>query len=81
MSVERAYNELLKGRKAKKVIVAVIDAGIDINHEDIKDVIWVNKDEIPDNNIDDDGNGFIDDINGWNFLGESYNETLSLIHI
>ncbi len=48
MSVERAYNELLKGRKAKKVIVAVIDAGIDINHEDIKDVVWVNKDEIPD---------------------------------
>ena len=81
MSVERAYNELLKNRKAKKVIVAVIDAGIDINHEDIKDVIWVNKDEIPDNNIDDDGNGFIDDINGWNFLGESYNETLEMTRL
>ena len=81
MSVERAYNELLKNRKAKKVIVAVIDAGIDINHEDIKDVIWVNKDEIPDNNIDDDGNGFIDDVNGWNFLGESYNETLEMTRL
>ena len=81
MSVERAYNELLKGRKANKVIVAVIDAGIDINHEDIKDVIWVNKDEIPNNNIDDDGNGFIDDTNGWNFLGESYNETLEMTRL
>ena len=80
-SVERAYNELLKGRKANKVIVAVIDAGIDINHEDIKDVIWVNKDEIPNNNVDDDGNGFIDDINGWNFLGESYNETLEMTRL
>ena len=72
---------MLKNRKAKKVIVAVIDAGIDINHEDIKDVIWVNKDEIPDNNIDDDGNGFIDDVNGWNFLGESYNETLEMTRL
>ena len=81
MSVERAYSELLKGRKANKVIVAVIDAGIDINHEDIKDVIWVNKDEIPNNNIDDDGNGFIDDTNGWNFLGESYNETLEMTRL
>ena len=72
---------MLKGKKAKKVNVWVIDAGIGINHEDIKDVIWVNKDEIPNNNVDDDGNGFIDDINGWNFLGESYNETLEMTRL
>ena len=54
MSVERAYNELIKDIKPKKVIVAVIDAGIDIYHEDLKDVIWLNKGEIPNNKIDDD---------------------------
>ena len=43
--------------------------------------VYVNKNEIPDNNIDDDGNGFIDDINGWNFLGESYNETLEMTRL
>ena len=46
MSVERAYSELLNGKIGKKVVVAVIDAGIDINHEDIKDLIWINDDEI-----------------------------------
>ena len=51
-------------------MVAVIDAGIDINHEDLNEVIWVNKGEVPDNGIDDDKNGYIDDVNG-----------LSLIHI
>ena len=81
MSVERAHSELLKGLKAKKVIVAVIDAGIDIDHEDLNEVIWVNKDEIPNNGIDDDKNGYIDDVHGWNFLGESYNETLEMSRI
>ena len=81
MSVERAYSELLNGLKAKKVIVAVIDAGIDINHEDLNELIWVNKDEIPNNGIDDDKNGYVDDINGWNFLGESYNETLEMTRL
>jgi subtilisin family serine protease len=69
MSVENAYNTILKGIPATTVIVAVVDAGIDINHEDLKDVIWKNTDEIPNNGIDDDRNGYIDDINGWNFLG------------
>ena len=78
MSVERAYQELLSDLEAKKVVVAVIDAGIDINHEDLKDYIWVNENEIPDNQIDDDKNGYVDDINGWNFLGKSYNETLEM---
>jgi cell wall-associated protease len=70
ISTEKAYNELLKDKKPKqKVIVAVIDGGTDIKHEDLKDLLWVNKREIPGNGIDDDGNGYIDDINGWNFIG------------
>lgn len=52
---------------SNKVIVAIIDQGLDVTHEDLIDALWVNKGEIPGNNIDDDGNGFIDDINGWNF--------------
>lgn len=68
VSTEKAY-ALLQGRTARTVIVAVIDSGIDIDHEDLKGVIWVNKDEIPGNGIDDDNNGYIDDIHGWNFLG------------
>ena len=55
--------------KATNVIVAVIDSGVDIEHEDLKNVIWVNKKEIPNNGIDDDKNGYNDDIHGWNFLG------------
>lgn len=53
----------------QEIIVAVIDSGIDINHEDLKDVMWINQKEIPGNNIDDDGNGYVDDIYGWNFIG------------
>lgn len=51
----------------KDVIVAIVDMGVDYNHEDLKDVMWVNEGEIPDNGIDDDGNGYIDDIHGFNF--------------
>lgn len=69
VSTERAYTEVLKGRESKKIIVAVIDDGIDYKHEDLKDIIWVNKDEIADNGIDDDKNGYIDDVHGWNFIG------------
>lgn len=61
--------ELLKNKKSKQVIVAVIDSGVETDHEDLKDVIWVNEDEIPNNNIDDDENGYIDDVHGWSFLG------------
>ncbi len=50
------------------IIVAIIDSGVDVNHPDLKTNIWINKDEIPENNIDDDNNGFTDDINGWNFI-------------
>jgi len=69
MSTEKAYKELLKDKPAQTVIVAVVDAGIDINHPDLKDIIWTNKGEIPNNGIDDDNNGYVDDVHGWNFLG------------
>lgn len=65
---EGAYN-LLKGRPSTTVIVAVIDGGVDPEHEDLKNVIWTNPREIPGNNIDDDNNGYVDDIHGWNFIG------------
>ena len=68
-STELAYKELLKKKKSKTVIVAVIDGGVDIHHEDLKDKIWINKGEVANNNVDDDNNGYIDDVRGWSFLG------------
>ena len=81
MAVDRAYSEIIKGRKGQKTIVAVIDSGIDIDHEDLDGVIWTNKKEIPNNGKDDDGNGYIDDIHGWNFLGDTYNEQLEYVRL
>jgi subtilisin family serine protease len=81
MSINRAYNEIIKGKKGKTVIVAVIDSGIDIDHEDLEDVIWVNKKEIPNNGKDDDNNGYIDDIHGWNFLGDAYDEQMEFVRL
>lgn len=69
IDVEKAYNELLKGKKSVPVVVAVIDSGVDTAHEDLKSVLWHNPGEIPGNGIDDDKNGYIDDVYGWNFLG------------
>ena len=54
------------------VIVAVVDTGIDYNHPDIASNIWINTKEIPNNGIDDDGNGYVDDVRGWDFIGSSY---------
>ena len=79
-SVERAYNELLNDLKGKKVIVAVIDTGLDIDHSSLSENIWVNKDEKV-NGKDDDDNGYIDDIHGWNYLGSSYDETRDMTRI
>lgn len=76
MSVDRAYAELLKNRKSQKVIVGIVDSGVDIEHEDLKSVLWTNPKEIPGNGIDDDKNGFVDDIHGWNFLGDITKEHL-----
>jgi len=69
VSSERAYKELLKDKKSTTIIVGVLDSGVDFNHEDLKDVMWTNPGEIPGNGIDDDKNGYVDDIHGWNFLG------------
>ena len=69
VGTERTYNELLKGKKSTQVIVGVIDSGVDFNHEDLRDIMWTNPKEIAGNNIDDDKNGYIDDIHGWSFLG------------
>jgi subtilisin family serine protease len=77
ISTDRAYKELLKSKKATTVIVAVIDGGVDINHEDLKDKIWTNTKEIPGNGIDDDHNGYIDDIHGWNFIGGSDGQNIN----
>jgi cell wall-associated protease len=74
-SLHRAYQEIIKNKKGKTVIVAVIDTDIDIHHEDLKSAIWVNKKEIPNNGIDDDHNGYVDDVNGWNFLGNKNGES------
>jgi len=81
MAVDRAYAEIIKGKKGKKVIVAVIDSGIDIDHEDLDGVLWTNKGEIPNNGKDDDNNGYIDDVNGWNFLGDTYDEQLEYVRL
>jgi subtilisin family serine protease len=69
ISTEKAYREILKNKTSKPVLIAIIDSGVDVTHEDLKGKIWVNPNEIPNNGIDDDGNGYIDDINGWDFLG------------
>lgn len=71
ISVEKAYTELLKDKKAKPVVVAIIDSGIDTAHEDLKNVLWVNLKEKRGNGKDDDKNHYIDDINGWSFIGST----------
>lgn len=71
ISTEKAYRELLKNKKSTPVIVAVIDGGIEPDHEDLKSVMWVNRREIAGDGLDDDGNGYIDDVHGWNFIGNS----------
>jgi cell wall-associated protease len=70
MSTEEAYARLkAKGKKGKTIIVAVLDSGVDYKHEDLKEIMWVNPGEKPNDGIDNDGNGYIDDIHGWSFIG------------
>ncbi len=77
-AVEKAYTELLTDKPAAKtIVVAVIDAGVDIYHEDLVGRIWTNADEIADNGIDDDNNGYIDDVHGWNFIGNEKGENIN----
>ncbi|MFK7747811.1 MAG: S8 family serine peptidase, partial [Kordia sp.] len=74
ISSELAY-DFINEEVGEEVIVAVIDLEVNINHKDLKDNIWTNLNEIPNNDIDDDDNGYIDDINGWNFLGTKSNDS------
>ena len=82
MSVNRAYEELLGNLKVREnVVVAVLDSGIDLDHEDLDGVLWNNADETPGNGKDDDNNGYVDDVHGYNFLGESLKEQLEMARI
>ncbi|MDQ3112340.1 MAG: S8 family serine peptidase [Bacteroidota bacterium] len=72
---EQAY-DLAKGKKADTIIVAVMDGGVDYMHEDLKNVMWHNRGEIAGNGIDDDKNGYVDDIYGWNFIGNKSGENV-----
>jgi subtilisin family serine protease len=80
MNTEKAY-KMLKKRESETVIVAIIDSGMDIEHEDLQGRIWVNEDEIAGNGIDDDNNGYIDDVHGWNFLGNAKGENANDIRL
>ena len=80
MSTDRAL-KLLEGRKADKVIVGVIDSGVDIEHPDLQGQIWTNSDEIAGNGKDDDNNGYVDDVHGWNFLGDINHENMEFVRI
>ena len=64
VSIHKTYEKILKNKTTEPVVVAIIDSGVDIEHEDLKDVIWTNEDEIPNNGKDDDMNGYIDDVHG-----------------
>ena len=80
VSADKAH-KALEGMTPTTVIVGVVDSGMDIEHEDLKNVIWTNEDEIAGNGIDDDKNGFVDDIHGWNFLGKVEGETLEVTRL
>lgn len=70
VNTQNAYKFLeSKGLKPKNIVVAVLDGGVEVDHPGLKNNIWTNPNEVPNNGKDDDGNGYIDDIHGWNFLG------------
>ena len=76
ISTEKAYNLLLKGKTNTPVVVAVIDGGVDVHHEDLKDIIWINEKDSATTGKDEDGNGYINDKYGWNFLGNANGENV-----
>ena len=76
ISLNKAYRDIVKNKTGKPVIVAIIDTEIDIYHEDLKDNIWTNPEEIPANNKDDDNNGYTDDVHGWNFIGNAQGDNI-----
>ena len=69
ISLDQTYSKMIGDKKGKEVIVAVIDSGVDVDHEDLQGKIWINQDEIAGNGLDDDNNGYVDDVHGWNFIG------------
>ncbi|WP_452600808.1 S8 family serine peptidase [Pontimicrobium sp. MEBiC06410] len=72
-----AKTKLLNNKTGSNIIVAVIDTEMDINHINFKKNIWLNAGEVPNNGIDDDNNNYIDDNNGWNFIGNLKNENIT----
>lgn len=81
LSLDRAYAEVIKDKRGKKVIVGVIDSGVDIEHKDLRSNIWVNTNEIANNQQDDDKNNFVDDEHGWNFLGNIVHDNLEFVRV
>ena len=71
INIKEAWQVYEQESNKRPVTVAVIDTGIDTSHKDLKDAIWVNEDEIPGDSIDNDGNGYVDDVNGWNFISNN----------
>lgn len=69
ISTHKAYKELPSDKNPTPVIVAILDGGVEVTHEDLKNVLWINRGEISENKLDDDNNGYVDDLHGWNFLG------------
>jgi len=80
ISLDKAY-KFLEGKKGVQVIVGIVDSGEDIEHEDLSANIWTNPKEIAGNGIDDDKNGFVDDVHGWNFLGKTLHENIELTRL
>lgn len=77
MDVSEAWDYIKQDSKAKKeVVIAIIDTGVDNTHPDLKEHIWINENEIPDDEIDNDDNGFVDDVYGWDF----YNNDATICH-
>lgn len=81
MSIDRAYAEVVKKRKGSPVVVAIIDSGIDLAHEDLQNLLWKNPGEIAGDGLDNDQNGYVDDVHGYNFLGESSYEQMEFVRI
>lgn len=83
--VDRSYASFLEGKTPQEIIVAIIDSGVDVEHEDLADVLWVNTAEIPGNGIDDDGNGYVDDVHGWSFIsgagGDVHHDNLEFTRV
>lgn len=71
-SANRTFSELVTTKQPQKqIVVAVLDSGVEVDHDDLEESIWTNPGEIPGNGVDDDNNGYIDDVHGWNFITDS----------